>query len=81
MSALHAGSSRAPGWRTPRHRDRCEQHKADGEATIVTAQNEIIAGNYINLAHTMNFDKKEFEACHRCFPCHAPCPADTRFAK
>jgi hypothetical protein len=52
MSALHAGSSRAPGWRTWRRCERCAQHKVDGEADIVTAQNEIVAGKHINMAST-----------------------------
>ena len=58
MSAPHAGSSRAPGQRIPRRRDRGEQHETDDEAHIITAQDKIITGHYINLAHTMNFYQK-----------------------
>ena len=42
-----------------RRRGRCAPHKANGEADTATAhEDEIIAGNYINLAHTMNFYQK-----------------------
>ena len=55
----HAGSSQAPGRRFPRRRNRCEQHKADGEADIGTAQIETVAGIYINMEQTMSSDQRK----------------------
>ena len=75
MSAPHAGSSRAPGQRIPRRRDRGEQHETDDKTDIITAQDKTITGHYINLAHTMNFDKKRVWGVPQVFPmpCGMPC--------
>ena len=40
-------------------RNRCEQHKADGEAGIGTAQIETVAGIYINMEQTMSSDQRK----------------------
>ena len=58
MSALHAGFLASARSALSRRRDRYAQHKADGEAYIVTTKDATITGGLTNMEDNMDFDQE-----------------------
>ena len=58
MSALHAGFLASARSALSRRRDRCAQHKAGGEAYIVTTKDATITGGLTNMEDNMDFGQE-----------------------